>query len=190
MIFWTKFSQKGCFQPKTEKVSSAIEFCIFELVYLLNFSWNWQFWFFGPNFPKKVSPVQNRKSEQRHWILHIRISLFTKFQLKLTILIFWTKFVQKGYFQSKTEKVNITIKFCIFKLVQVPNFSLHWQFWFFWTKFAQKGYPVEHGKIALVRVSMVVTYYIKLFRTGADRHNGILMSLLLLVQKTAISNIL
>ena len=34
---------------------------------------------------------------------------------------------------------------------------------------------------------MVVTYYIKLFRTGADRHNGILMSLLLLVAETIIS---
>ena len=31
---------------------------------------------------------------------------------------------------------------------------------------------------------MVVTYYIKLFETGADIHNGILMSLLLLVTKT------
>ena len=31
---------------------------------------------------------------------------------------------------------------------------------------------------------MVVTYYIKLFRTGADRHNGILMSLLHLVAET------
>ena len=31
---------------------------------------------------------------------------------------------------------------------------------------------------------MVVTYYIKLFRTGADRHNGILMSLLFLVAET------
>ena len=28
---------------------------------------------------------------------------------------------------------------------------------------------------------MVVTYYIKLFGTGADKHNGILMSLLFLV---------
>ena len=28
---------------------------------------------------------------------------------------------------------------------------------------------------------MVVTYYIKFFRTSADRHNGILMSLLFLV---------
>ena len=31
---------------------------------------------------------------------------------------------------------------------------------------------------------MVVTYYIKLFRTGADRHNGILMSRLILVAET------
>ena len=31
---------------------------------------------------------------------------------------------------------------------------------------------------------MVVTYYIKLFRSGAERHNGILMSLLLLVAET------
>ena len=34
---------------------------------------------------------------------------------------------------------------------------------------------------------MVVTYYIKLFRMGADRHNGILMSLLLLVTETRIT---
>ena len=31
---------------------------------------------------------------------------------------------------------------------------------------------------------MVVSYYIEFFRTGADRHNGILMSLLLLVTET------
>ena len=35
-----------------------------------------------------------------------------------------------------------------------------------------------------MRASMIVTYNIKLFRTGADRHNGILMSLLLLVAET------
>ena len=34
------------------------------------------------------------------------------------------------------------------------------------------------------RAFMVVTYYIKLFRVGADRHNGILMSLLLLAAET------
>ena len=36
---------------------------------------------------------------------------------------------------------------------------------------------------------MVVTYYIKLFRTGADKHNVILMSLLLLVAETNIVKI-
>ena len=46
------------------------------------------------------------------------------------------------------------------------------------------GFPNQNSKIALLRASMVVTYYIKLFQTGADRHNGILMSLLLLVAET------
>ena len=39
-------------------------------------------------------------------------------------------------------------------------------------------------KIALLCASMVVNYYIKLFRTGADRQNGILMSQILLVAET------
>ena len=37
-------------------------------------------------------------------MIHIIISLSTKFHPKLTVLIFLTKFAQKGYFQSKTEK--------------------------------------------------------------------------------------
>ena len=41
----------------------------------------------------------------------------TKFQLKVTVLIFWTKFTLKKYFQSKGEKVNIPTEFCIFELV-------------------------------------------------------------------------
>ena len=61
--------------------------------------------------------AENGKSENRHLIVHVRISLGTKFQLKLIILFFLIKFSQKGYFWSKTEKVNITIEFCIVKLV-------------------------------------------------------------------------
>ena len=45
-------------------------------------------------------------------------------------------------------------------------------------------FPVENEKVALVCASMVVTYDIKFSATGADRHNGILMSLLLLVTVT------
>ena len=55
--------------------------------------------------------------ENHHGILHIRISLGTKLQLKLTILLFWGKFAQKGHFWSKTEKVSITIELCIFELI-------------------------------------------------------------------------
>ena len=46
------------------------------------------------------------------------------------------------------------------------------------------GFTNWNAKIALLRASMVVTYYIKLFRTRADRHNGILMSLFLLIAET------
>ena len=48
------------------------------------------------------------------------------------------------------------------------------------------GFNNWNAKIALSRASMVVTFYIKHFRTGVNRHNGILMSLLLLVAKTKI----
>ena len=43
--------------------------------------------------------------------LHIRIRLDTKFSLKLTILIFWTKFTQKKHFQLKTKKWTPSLNF-------------------------------------------------------------------------------
>ena len=43
------------------------------------------------------------------------------------------------------------------------------------------GFAVWNAKIALLRVSMAFTCYIKLFRTGGDRRNRISMSLTLLV---------
>ena len=56
------------------------------------------------------------------------MTLGTKFQLKVAIFIFSTKFVQKEYFWSKTEKVNITIEFYIFELILELNFTLNNQF--------------------------------------------------------------
>ena len=61
--------------------------------------------------------VENEKSEHYHWILHIRIRLATKFQLKVILLIICTKFAQKSYFRSKMKKVKSTIEFYIFELV-------------------------------------------------------------------------
>ena len=46
------------------------------------------------------------------------------------------------------------------------------------------GFTNWNAKIVLLCASMVVTYYVKLFCTGANRHNSFLMSLLLLVAET------
>ena len=74
--------------------------------------------FYGTNLhPKKYFRWKTTKSEHHHWIMHVRISLGTKLQLKLTNLVIWTKFVQEEFFWSKTEKVIITIELCIFELV-------------------------------------------------------------------------
>ena len=81
---------------------------------------------FGTNFQTKVVLIENTKNEHHYWILDIRISLSTNFQLKLTIGIFRTKFAKKGsYFQSKTDKIDSTIEFYIFELVFVSNFTLN-----------------------------------------------------------------
>ena len=50
----------------------------------------------------------------------------------------------------------------------------------------QANYKKWPDEIAPLRASMAVIYFIELFRTGADRHHGILMSLLLLVPETII----
>ena len=119
LIYWTDLPKKGFSGLKQKKWTPHVIYTILHIQISLvwNFSSNSQFWFFGPNLPKKAFPAENRKREYHHWILHIWISLGTKFQLKLIILGFWIKFTQKRYFQSKTDKVNITNEFCIFELV-------------------------------------------------------------------------
>ena len=85
-------------------MNTTIDFCIFKLVWVLNFILNKQFRIFERHIPKKAIYNQNYRKSTSHWILHVWINLGTKFQLKLTILIFWTKFFQKGYFWSKKKK--------------------------------------------------------------------------------------
>ena len=111
-----------------------------------------------PNLPKNGISKRKQKTDRHYWILHIQISLSNKFQVKLVILIFRPNFLKKGisgwkwkkwawpldsayssyakyqisasaanfdfldqicpkgYFQSKTRKVNVTIEFYIFYL--------------------------------------------------------------------------
>ena len=87
--------------------------------------------FVHQNCSKRVFLVSNGKSKHQYGILYIRVSLGTKIKPKLRSLIFWTNFAQKEYFWSKAEKKNTTMKFCLFELGVVSNFSLNWQFWLF-----------------------------------------------------------
>ena len=99
----------------------TIEFDIFKLIEILNFSFNKQFWLLEQISKKSILLGENTK-----------ISVSTNFQLKLTIATFWTRSAKKGsYFQPKTDKIDTTIEFCIFKLVFVSNFTLNKQFWIF-----------------------------------------------------------
>ena len=106
MIFWPDLPKKG-FSGIKQKKWTLHSFYIIQHVQISlvrNFSSKWQFLFFKPNLHKKVFPVENRKSENPDGVLHIWVSLGTKFQLKLIILSFWTKYTKKRYFQSKTEQ--------------------------------------------------------------------------------------
>ena len=97
-------------------------------------------------------------------------------------MIFWTKFTQKERFRSKIEKINTTTEFCLLELVEQPSFRLNWKCWFFGPHLPKNGIcGIKQKKSTLLRASMFVTYYTKLFGTDADIRNGILMSLLLLV---------
>ena len=129
--FWTKFAQERYLWSKTEKVNIIIEFRIFKLV-----SW-YQISALTDNFdfldqicPKRVFLVKNRKSEHHHWIPLIQISLGTKFQLKLTILIFWPDLPKKGFSGLKQKKWTPHIFYIILhiQISLVRNFSSNWQF--------------------------------------------------------------
>ena len=82
--------------------------------------------------------AQKRKSKHYYRIKHIPISVGSQFHLKQIIFIFWTKFAQKGYFWSKTEKMNVTIEINIIVYSRIDpdaNFRLKQTILIFLTKF-------------------------------------------------------
>ena len=87
---------------------------------------------------------KNENNENHHWILHIRIGLGSIFQF--SNFDFWSKFLKIRYFQSKTEKINITTELLILELAWVPHFSLNWRFWFFGPNLFKKGISGQKRK--------------------------------------------
>ena len=96
------------------------------------------FGFLNQICPKRALSVQNKTNKHHHQIQHIRIILDDKFQFEKTILVFWTKFALKGLYPSETEQMNMTTKFSIFVLVQMPSFVLIRQFCFFFYQIYSK----------------------------------------------------
>ena len=115
MTFWNKFVQKGesCISPLHSAYLNHSKYQISASTDNFDFS--------DQVCPRKVFPVKNGKSEYHHSILHFRISLGTKCQLKLIILIFWTKFAEKGYFPFGMVKLHLCMRPWL--LLTVLNFS-------------------------------------------------------------------
>ena len=119
-VFWMKFAHEEYFPVKKRKSEhyhlilpiriSLFDNCLFDMTFWVKFSQKGYFWsknesvliFWTKIAQKRYSSPKRkkwaRKSKHHHWILDIRISLGTKFQLKLAVLNFWTKFAQKGCF--------------------------------------------------------------------------------------------
>ena len=89
---------------------------------------------------KRGIPIGNKKKWTSPLNSPFRISLGTEFQLKLTILIFWVKFAQKEYLQSKTEKSEHYHWILHIRISRGTKFQLKPTILMFWTKFAQKVY--------------------------------------------------
>ena len=110
--------------------------------------------------------LERKKSEYHLWILHTWISLGPKFQLKLTILIFWIKFISslKGIQWNRHWVLHIWNSLG-------TKFQLKLTILIFWTKFLKKcisGMKQKNHPFACVHSRYL--YYIKLFRMGANRH--------------------
>ena len=92
--------------------------------------------------------LQSRPSERDHRIQHTGIILGTDFHFKQTVLITWTKFVQRRHFRSKIGRMNITIKLSMFELIQESTFIWKRHFLDFWNKFSQILYfQSKTGKV-------------------------------------------
>ena len=117
LIFRSNLPKKGISGRKWKKrtsplYSAYLNYSEYQVSLYTN---NFRFW--DQICPKKTFSVKDGKCEHHLWILHIRISLGTKFDFNQIILNFGTKFARKEYLRSKTKKVSITIEFCIFELV-------------------------------------------------------------------------
>ena len=109
--FWNKFAQERYLWSKTEKLNIIIEFRLFKLVLVPNFSLNWQFWFFWLHLPKGLFWSKREKVNTTYFLHNSAYSNLSsaKFQFKLATFIFWIKFAQKGISGQKLKKLTSSL---------------------------------------------------------------------------------
>ena len=112
LTFCRKFAQKGHFQLITKKVNTATEFSIFELIYVPNFSSNWQFWHLYQICAKRVFPVENKKSEQHHWILPSQNSLESVSKQYETFWCFTKFYFHRKWNDGRLLLINMVYTSC------------------------------------------------------------------------------
>ena len=115
LIFWAKFDQRKYFRSKMEKLKITIEFCILKLVLLLHFNLNWQFWFFGPNLPKKFY----LRSKKENLNITVELCIF-----KLVSVPHFSLIWQFGFFGPNLPKKGIS---CLKKKKWNHHWILHFR---------------------------------------------------------------
>ena len=143
MNFWTKFAQERYLWSKPEKLNIIIEFHLFKLVLVPNFSLNWQFWFFWPDLPKKGFSGLKQKKWRPHIfyiIPHIQISLVRNFSSNWQILFFGSNLQKKVFPVKKWKKYHHHWIPQIQISLLIPSFGFNSQFCFFWPALSKKDF--------------------------------------------------
>ena len=148
-----------------------IEFRIFKLVLVPNFSLNWQFWFFWPDLPKKGFSGLKQKKWTPHIfyiILHIQISLVQNFSSNWQFWFFGPN-LPKKVFPVKNRKSEHHHGILHIWISLGTKFQLKLIILSFWTKFTQKTFPVEK-RISCPRTTSVSFLCSKLNSTVVFKH--------------------
>ena len=119
-----------------------IEFRLFKLVLVPNFSLNWQFWFFWPDLPKKGFSGLKQKKWTPHIfyiILHIQISLVKNISSNWQFWFFGTNLPQM-VFPVENRKSEHRYGILHIWISLGTNFQLKLIILSFWTKITLKRY--------------------------------------------------
>ena len=117
-----------------------IEFSVFKLILVPNFSLNWQFYFFLTRFTQKAFFWSKTEVNITYFciILHIQISLVRNFSSNWQFWFLGSNLPKKLFpVENRKREHHHGILHIWISLVQ--NFSLNWLFWVFGPNLRKKG---------------------------------------------------